>query len=78
MAPVRLAAADFVESVIRCYVQTEGSEIHRDWHVVDADGMILGRMCTEVARVLRGKHKPIFAPQSTPVTTSSSSTPARS
>lgn len=38
------------------------SEIERAWHVVDAEGMVLGRLSTEVARVLRGKHKPIFAP----------------
>ncbi|HEX7094238.1 MAG TPA: 50S ribosomal protein L13 [Acidimicrobiales bacterium] len=38
------------------------SEIQRAWHVVDADGMVLGRLATEVARLLRGKHKPIFAP----------------
>jgi len=38
------------------------SDIQRDWHVVDAEGKVLGRLCTEVARVLRGKHKPIFAP----------------
>jgi large subunit ribosomal protein L13 len=40
----------------------KASEIERDWHVVDAEGLVLGRMCTEVARVLRGKHKPIYAP----------------
>ena len=38
------------------------SEVQRAWHVIDADGMVLGRLATEVARVLRGKHKPIFAP----------------
>lgn len=38
------------------------NEIERSWHVVDAEGLVLGRMATEVARVLRGKHKPIFAP----------------
>jgi large subunit ribosomal protein L13 len=38
------------------------SEIERAWHVVDADGLTLGRMSTEVARILRGKHKPTFAP----------------
>ncbi|MDQ3569617.1 MAG: 50S ribosomal protein L13 [Actinomycetota bacterium] len=38
------------------------SDIHRAWHVVDADGLVLGRMASEVARVLRGKHKPTFAP----------------
>ncbi len=40
----------------------KASEIERAWHVIDADGLVLGRMCTEAARVLRGKHKPIFAP----------------
>ena len=40
----------------------KASEISREWHVVDAEGMILGRLCTEVARLLRGKHKPTFAP----------------
>ena len=40
----------------------KASEIHREWHVVDAEGMVLGRLCTEVARILRGKHKPTFAP----------------
>jgi large subunit ribosomal protein L13 len=38
------------------------TDIQRAWHVVDADGLVLGRLATEVARVLRGKHKPIFAP----------------
>jgi len=52
----------------------KASEITRDWHVVDAENMVLGRMATEVARLLRGKHKPIFAQ----ATTSSSSTPTRS
>ena len=34
----------------------------RAWHVIDADGLVLGRLCTETARLLRGKHKPTFAP----------------
>jgi large subunit ribosomal protein L13 len=38
------------------------ADIQRAWYVVDADGMVLGRVASEVARVLRGKHKPIFAP----------------
>lgn len=40
----------------------KASEIQRDWHVIDAEGMVLGRLSTEVARLLRGKHKPVFAP----------------
>jgi large subunit ribosomal protein L13 len=40
----------------------KSSDVERVWHLVDADGLVLGRLATEVARVLRGKHKPIFAP----------------
>jgi large subunit ribosomal protein L13 len=46
---------------VRTY-SPKASEVQRDWYVIDADGLVLGRLCTEVARVLRGKHKPIFAP----------------
>ena len=38
------------------------ADIERAWHVVDADGAVLGRLATEVATLLRGKHKPIYAP----------------
>lgn len=38
------------------------SDITRSWHVIDAEGMVLGRLATEVANLLRGKHKPIYAP----------------
>ncbi|MBE0449975.1 MAG: 50S ribosomal protein L13 [Clostridia bacterium] len=37
-------------------------EIERKWYVVDADGKTLGRLASEVAKILRGKHKPIFTP----------------
>jgi large subunit ribosomal protein L13 len=40
----------------------KASDIQRAWWIVDAEGLVLGRMSTEVARILRGKHKPIFAP----------------
>jgi large subunit ribosomal protein L13 len=38
------------------------NDIERRWFVVDADGVVLGRLASEVAKILRGKHKPIFAP----------------
>ncbi|MEY4400487.1 MAG: ribosomal protein [Actinomycetota bacterium] len=38
------------------------TEVQRAWHVIDADGLVLGRMCTEIATLLRGKHKPSFTP----------------
>jgi len=37
-------------------------EVTRDWFVVDADGKTLGRLATEIARRLRGKHKPEYTP----------------
>jgi large subunit ribosomal protein L13 len=40
----------------------KSNDIQRVWHVIDADGLVLGRLSTEVARILRGKHKPTFAP----------------
>jgi large subunit ribosomal protein L13 len=40
----------------------KGSRVTRDWHVIDADGQILGRLATQVAIYLKGKHKPIYAP----------------
>ena len=40
----------------------KASEIERSWYIVDAEGVVLGRLATEVANVLRGKHKPTYAP----------------
>jgi large subunit ribosomal protein L13 len=37
-------------------------EIQRAWYVVDADGLVLGRLASQVAAILRGKHRPYFAP----------------
>ncbi|MCU1352635.1 MAG: rplM [Acidimicrobiales bacterium] len=39
----------------------KASEIDRTWYVIDAEGLVLGRLATEVARILRGKHKPTYA-----------------
>ncbi|MGY6216336.1 50S ribosomal protein L13 [Methylolobus aquaticus] len=38
------------------------AEVKRDWFVIDADGKTLGRLSTEIARRLRGKHKPVYTP----------------
>jgi len=38
------------------------ADIQRKWYVIDADGQILGRMASQVAMILRGKHKPIYTP----------------
>jgi large subunit ribosomal protein L13 len=46
---------------VRTYSPKPG-DVTRAWHVIDADNMVLGRLSTEVARLLRGKHKAMFAP----------------
>lgn len=45
--------------MIKTY-STKASDIKRQWHYVDADGQILGRMATRIAQLLMGKHKPTF------------------
>ena len=46
---------------MKTYVAT-ASTIERKWLVIDASGLTLGRLATEVARLLRGKHKPTYTP----------------
>ena len=41
---------------------TKPEDIQRNWYVVDASGRTLGRLASEVAQIVRGKHKPIFSP----------------
>ena len=43
-------------------VSTKPADVTRDWFVVDAEGKTLGRMASEIARLLRGKHKPEYTP----------------
>jgi len=43
------------------FVPTAGS-VQRQWHVIDAEGLVLGRIATEAARLLQGKHKPVYTP----------------
>jgi large subunit ribosomal protein L13 len=38
------------------------ADIQRSWHVIDADGLVLGRVATQAATLLKGKHKPTYAP----------------
>ena len=46
---------------MRTYSPKPG-EIERQWHVIDASDVVLGRLATHAATLLRGKHKPTFAP----------------
>jgi large subunit ribosomal protein L13 len=46
---------------VRTYSPKPG-DVHREWHVIDAEDVILGKLAVQVATLLRGKHKPTFAP----------------
>ena len=46
---------------MKCYIQ-KPSEVQRKWHLIDAEGKALGRLSTEIAKLLRGKHKVTFTP----------------
>jgi len=46
---------------VRTYTPKPG-DVQRDWYVIDATDVVLGRLATQVATLLRGKHKPTFAP----------------
>lgn len=48
-----------MDKVTRSY---KASDTEQKWHLVDAEGKTLGRLSTQVARLLRGKHKPVFTP----------------
>ena len=42
--------------------RTRASDLNPEWHVIDADGKTLGRLSSEIAVVLQGKHKPMYVP----------------
>jgi large subunit ribosomal protein L13 len=46
---------------MRTYTATPKDIDHR-WYVVDAEGMVLGRLAAQIAKIIRGKHKPMFTP----------------
>jgi len=46
---------------MKSYIPRE-EDIQRKWYVVDGSGKVLGRLASEVAKILRGKHKPIYTP----------------
>ena len=47
---------------MRTTYMAKPNEIERKWYVVDAEGQTLGRLASEVASILRGKHKPTYTP----------------
>jgi len=46
---------------VKSYI-AKPNEIERKWYVIDAEGKVLGRLASEIAKILSGKHKPIYTP----------------
>jgi large subunit ribosomal protein L13 len=63
--PVRhtagIATAKAERVLMGSFVPTAGS-VERQWHVIDAEGLVLGRVATEASRLLQGKHKAVYTP----------------
>lgn len=57
----RASAWKELERTMKTYMAKPG-EVERKWYVIDAEGKTLGRLATQIATVLRGKHKPEYTP----------------
>jgi large subunit ribosomal protein L13 len=51
-----------MKALMKTTKSVKPAEVEKKWHLVDADGLIVGRAATIIANVLRGKHKPSFTP----------------
>src|SRR3954451_17427168 len=59
--PCRAPTPDQKATNVRTY-SPKPADIHREWHVIDATDVVLGRLTVQGANLLRGRHKPTFAP----------------
>ena len=65
MRPANKKAVNLINTVNTLSYKTRSvkkEDLNRQWYVVDADGEVLGRLCTRIATVLRGKHHPEYTP----------------
>lgn len=51
-----------MKALMKTTKSAKPAEVVKDWHLIDADGLVVGRVATLVANILRGKHKPSFTP----------------
>jgi large subunit ribosomal protein L13 len=47
--------------MIKTY-SAKAADLHPQWYIIDAEGQVLGRLASQIAQILRGKHKPMFTP----------------
>ena len=51
-----------MKALLKTTRSVKPAEVEKKWHLIDADGLIVGRVATIIANILRGKHKPSFTP----------------
>jgi large subunit ribosomal protein L13 len=51
-----------MKALLKTTKSAKPAEVEKKWHVIDADGLVVGRLATIVANILRGKHKPSYTP----------------
>jgi large subunit ribosomal protein L13 len=51
-----------MKALMKTTKAAKASEVEKKWHLIDADGLVVGRVATIIANILRGKHKPLFTP----------------
>jgi large subunit ribosomal protein L13 len=51
-----------MKALTRVTKPAKPAEVEKQWHLIDADGLVVGRVATIIANILRGKHKPSFTP----------------
>jgi large subunit ribosomal protein L13 len=51
-----------MKALMKTTKSAKPAEVEKNWHLIDADGLVVGRLATIIANILRGKHKPIFTP----------------
>ena len=51
-----------MKALMKTTKSAKPAEVDKKWHLIDADGLVVGRLATIVANILRGKHKPSFTP----------------
>jgi large subunit ribosomal protein L13 len=51
-----------MKALMKTTKAAKASEVEKKWHLIDADGLVVGRVATIIANILRGKHKPLYTP----------------
>ena len=51
-----------MKALMKTTKAAKASEVEKKWHLIDAEGLVVGRLATIIANLLRGKHKPLFTP----------------